>query len=178
VIRLAWRDVAPGDGPTISTSLTQAETDELRRLAKKGKTVLEVGSAFGYSAISMALAGARVVAVDPHQWLNSLGIMASNVDDYNVSDKVEIRIADSRQIMPTLVALGQKFGLVWIDGDHEASAVAHDVEWARKLLKPTGTLAVHDYDEATCPGVRQALDAWKVPPRLVDTLAVYGPGEW
>jgi hypothetical protein len=26
--------------------------------------------------------------------------------------------------------------------------------------------------------VRQALDAWKPPAKLIDTLAIYGPGEW
>jgi predicted O-methyltransferase YrrM len=176
-MKLDWRDVAPGDGPAISTSLTAAETDELRRLAKDAD-VLDVGSAFGYSSVAMALAGARVVAVDPHAWLQSLGIMVANLAAYNVSDRVDIRAAQSRAVMVQLVEERRFFDLVWIDGDHEAPAVAHDVEWGRKLLKPTGTLAVHDYGEDTCPGVRQALDAWKSPPRLVDTLAIYGPGEW
>jgi len=54
----------------------------------------------------------------------------------------------------------------------EASAIV------LKLLREGGTLACHDYDEDTCPGVRQALDLWKTPPKVVDTLAIYGPGEW
>lgn len=176
-MKLEWRDVAPGDGPAISTSLTLAETDELRRLAADAD-VLEVGSAFGYSSIAMALAGGRVWAVDPHQWLNSFGVMTANLAAYGVTNRVSIDDTDSRTALPEYAVSGLKFDLVWIDGDHEAAAVAHDVEWARKLLRPTGTLACHDYDEATCPGVRQALDAWKPPPRLVDTLAIYGPGEW
>jgi hypothetical protein len=82
-------------------------------------------------------------------------------------------------VLPHLHAEKRAFDLVWVDGGHEADVCAHDVKWARKLLHPIGgTLAVHDYGEDTCPGVREALDAWKVPPRLVDTLAVYGPGEW
>jgi len=177
MIALQWRDVAPGDGPAISTSLTLAETDELRRLAEDAD-VLEIGSAFGYSAVAMALAGARVTAVDPHGWLSSYGAMVANLNAYGVADRVEIRRSDSWSVLPALVDDDRKFDLVWIDGDHEARAGAHDVEWALKLLRPGGTLACHDYDEATCPGVRQALDAWKPPPRLVDTLAVYGPGEW
>ena len=176
-MKLEWRDVAPGAGPAISTSLTLAETDELRRLARDAD-VLEVGSAYGYSAIAMALAGGRVWAVDPHQWLHSYDAMAANLAAYGVEDEVEVDRGDSRVVLPQLVSIGDPFDLVWIDGDHEAPTVAHDVEWALKLLKPTGTLAVHDYGEDTCPGVRQALDAWKVPPRVVDTLALYGPGEW
>lgn len=174
MIALEWRLVAPGDGPEISTSLTLAETDELRRLAKDAD-VLEVGSAYGYSAVAMALAGAKVLAVDPHQWLNSQGPMLANLLAYGVASRVDIWAEDSRTALPSI---GARFDLIWIDGDHEAHAVAQDVANALRLLKPTGTLACHDYDEATCPGVREALDAWKVPPRLVDTLAVYGPGEW
>lgn len=174
-MKLEWRPVAPGDGPAISTSLTAAESDELRRLAA-GADVLEIGSAYGYSAIVMALAGARsVTAVDPHVWLDSWPEMLANVEAYGVADRVTILRAASREALPTL---GAAFDLVWIDGDHEATAVELDVSWGRRLLRPTGTLACHDYGEDTCPGVRWALDAWKVPPKLVDTLAVYGPGEW
>lgn len=175
MITLLWHDVNLGGGPPIKTSLTAAESDELRRLAVDAD-VLEVGSAYGYSAILMALSGARsVIAVDPHEKLESWATMVGNVEAYGVAGRVTIWRGRSQDLLPTL---GPCFDVVWIDGDHEAQTVAHDVEWARKLLRPTGTLACHDYDEATCPGVREALDAWKLPPRLVDTLAVYGPGEW
>lgn len=174
-MKLDWRPVAPGDGLVISTSLTAAETDELRRLAKDAD-VLEVGSAYGYSAIVMALAGARsVIAVDPHVWLDSWPAMVANVEAYGVVDQVTIMRGGSRDVLPTF---GQAFDLVWIDGDHEQAAVEFDVAWGLRLLRPAGTLACHDYGEDTCPGVRAALDRWKVPPRVVDTLAVYGPGEW
>lgn len=175
-MKLDWRDVTLG-GPAISTSLTAAETAELQRLAN-GAEVLEVGSAFGYSAVAMALAGGMVTAVDPHRELSSHGTMLANLAAYHVSSRVDIRVGDSRQVLPELLDQGRRFDLVWIDGDHQAHMVAHDVEWALKLLRPSGTLAMHDYDEDTCPGVRQALDAWRPPPRLVDTLALYGPGEW
>jgi predicted O-methyltransferase YrrM len=161
----------------ISTSLTRAETDQLRWLAAGGD-VLEIGSAYGYSAVVMASASARVVAVDPHTWLNSYDAMVANLDAYDLRDRVDIRRSDSWTVLPELHAQGKRFDLVWIDGDHEAPTVAHDVEWARKLLRDTGTLACHDYGEDTCPGVRQALDAWKPPPELVDTLAIYRAGQW
>lgn len=176
-MKLEWRDVAIGDGPAISTSLTLAETNELRRLAI-GSSVLEIGSAYGYSSIAMALQGARVIAVDAHTWLPSFEPMTANLAAYGVSNRVKIRREMSFTAMPALVTEGAQFDVVWIDGDHEAPAVTHDVEWALKLLKPTGVLACHDYGEDTCPGVRQALDMWRTPPTLVDTMAVYGPGEW
>lgn len=182
MIKLEWRLVQPSStrsGPQISTSLTQNEANALAYLAS-GKDVLEIGSAYGYSAIVMALAGAAsIYAVDPHTWIHgSHEVMTSNVNAYNLSSVVTIRANDSFNVMPELVAEGRLFDLVWIDGDHEAPTVAHDVSLALKLLKPTGYLACHDYDEATCPGVRVALDAWKPPTKIVDTLAIYGPEQW
>ena len=175
-MKLEWRDVSLG-GPPIHTSLTLAETNELQRLAN-GKEVLEVGSAYGYSAIAMALAGAYVLAIDPHQQLGSYDTMCANLTAYGVDDRVEIFRGDSRTWMARDVAT-RGYDLAWIDGDHSVEMVVHDVAGARKLLPATATLAVHDYDEDTCPGVREALDALLgPPPKLVDTLAIYGPGEW
>lgn len=172
-MKLEWRPVALGVGyPEISTSLTMAETNELMRLAKDAD-VLEVGSAYGYSAIAMALAGGRVLAVDPHQWLASRAVMDHNLAAYGMASRVEIRQSDSGTVLPELV--GRLFDLVWIDGDHEAAAVRRDVELALPLLKPgSGVLACHDWDEDTCPGVRAALEAKLGPPHeLWDTLAIY-----
>lgn len=177
-MRLPWRDVAPGPGPAISTSLTERETDVLRRLAV-GAQVLEIGSAFGYSAIAMALAGGTILAVDPHVQMASYEEMMANLGFYNVASRVTVDRRDSRAALPTIADRGDTFDLIWIDGDHAADMVEHDVNWARKLLRPAGTLACHDYDEETCPGVRIALDkVFGGPGTLTDTLAVYGPGEW
>lgn len=177
-MRLTWREVAPGRGPGIDTSLTEAETKELARLAADAD-VLEVGSAYGYSAVVMALAGAQVVAVDPHVQMASYETMMANLGFYGVAGRVEVRRLDSRVALPLLFEQGRRFDLVWVDGDHTADMVEHDVNWARKLLRESGTLACHDYDEETCPGVRVALDKlFGGPGTLTDTLAVYGPGEW
>jgi predicted O-methyltransferase YrrM len=173
-VKLDWRPVAPGAGPEISTSLTDAEADKLRLLAA-GADVLEIGSAYGFSAIVMALAGATVAAVDPHRWLNSHEAMTANLAAYQVSGRVDLRRGPSQTVLPQLAAEGRTFDLVWIDGDHEQAAVARDVALALPLLRPgSGILACHDHGEDTCPGVQAALDAVVGPPHeLVDTLAIY-----
>jgi predicted O-methyltransferase YrrM len=171
-VRLPWRDLAPGSGPAINTSLTEAETAELKRLAA-GRSVLEVGSAYGYSTVALALVAEHVTAVDPHTWLASYESLMANLGVYGLAQKVTVLREDGRAVLPRLVEQGATFGLVWIDGDHAASMVAHDVSWGQKLLAPGGVLACHDYDEDTCPGVRQALDEWRPYTRLVDTLAIF-----
>jgi predicted O-methyltransferase YrrM len=170
---LPWRPVSIDGGPEILTSVTERETEVLRELAADAGEALEIGSAYGYSAVLMAKAGAQVTAVDPHagELPGSLGVMMGNLQAYQVND-ITVRIGRSQDILPTCPL--DWYGLVFIDGDHTEATVAHDVGWARKLLRPGGVLAAHDYDEGTCPGVKAALDRLMGGPGdLTDTLAVY-----
>jgi predicted O-methyltransferase YrrM len=173
MIFLPWRPVSIDGGPEILTSVTETETEVLHELAADAGEALEVGSAYGYSAIVMAKAGARVTAVDPHagELPGSLGIMQGYLQAYQ-ANSVLMRVGRSQEILPTCPLAW--FGLVFIDGDHTEATVAHDVEWAIKLLRPGGILLCHDWDEGTCPGVRAALERLLgPPPELTDTLAVY-----
>ncbi len=180
---LPWRPVLLADGPVpaISTSVTERETAVLQQLAAAAGNILEVGSAFGYSAIAMALANpaAHVTAVDPHNQLGShpvaggsREIMTGNLAAYGVTGRVTMLVATSQEVLPGLEP--GSFDLVFIDADHMEAAVAHDVEWALKLLRPRGVLACHDLDEWSCPGVRAALDkVFDHPMPTIDTLFVY-----
>lgn len=170
-MKLEWRDVPIGR-TIINTSLTAAETAELQRLAN-GKDVLEIGSAYGYSTVALALVAKRVTTVDPHTGHNSLDALVDNLHANGLTGKVWWIVDRSQDILPTLAP--RAFDLVWIDGDHTAEVVEHDLRAAQTLLRPGGVLACHDYDEDTCPGVKIALDrVLGPPPKLVDTLAVYG----
>jgi predicted O-methyltransferase YrrM len=165
-----WVKITP-DGPLISTSVTAEEIDCLGRLAE-GRDCLEVGSAFGYSAIMMARHGARsVTAVDFHQpcnsnnMTNSHDIMLVNVETAGVSGIVTIVRQSSQDALPALAAQGRKFGLVFIDADHSYQGAKHDAEWAKQLVAEDGFIACHDYGHpgpnipvAGIDGVNQALD--------------------
>lgn len=174
-MQLTWRDVPIGNGKPINTSLTTAETAELQRLAKGG-TVLEIGTAYGYSTVALALVAEHVTAVDPHLTHGSYGDVLSNLRAYGLAEKATVVKDLSQDALPRLHEAGMRYDLVWIDGDHTAEVVEHDVTWAVRLLKPGGVIACHDYDEVTCPGVRMALDKlFGGPGDLTDTLAVYHP---
>jgi predicted O-methyltransferase YrrM len=170
---LPWRPVTVDGGPPILTSITEAETAKLRELAATAGEVVDVGSAYGYSAVVMAKAGAHVTTIDPHVGENpgTLERLMGNLQAYQ-ANTVTVSVGTSQEVLPRL-PLGW-FGLVFIDGDHREPSVIHDVEWALKLLKPGGVLACHDLDEATCPGVRAALDKlFDHPAPLVDTLFIH-----
>lgn len=169
-MKLEWRDVPIGNS-VINTSLTAAETSALQGLAT-GKDVLEIGSAFGYSTVAIGLVAKTVVAVDPHLTHASHPALLGNIAANGLQDKVTVRVGTSQVWLPALQGL--TFDLVWIDGDHAAEMVEHDVTWALRLLRPGGVLACHDYDEETCPGVKVALDKmFGGPGALTDTLSVH-----
>ena len=54
---------------------------------------------------------------------------------------------------------GVKFDFVFIDGSHDFGHVTGDIQMFKKLLKPNGLLAGHDYNEPTCPEVAPAVNA-------------------
>lgn len=176
-MHLPWRDVTVTEGVRISTSMTDAEANTLAVHAA-GKRVLEAGSAFGYSACVMGLAGAQsIVAIDPHEWLNSLDPMKRNLAACGVLDKVEIWSGlQAKNALATLAGQGRKFDFIFVDGDHRAAAVEYDLRWALKLIEPDGFIAVHDTEEACCcPDVKVVASRFfpDGPVSLSDTLAVY-----
>jgi hypothetical protein len=103
-MHMPWRDVSLGEGPFISTSVTVREAAELAGFAG-GQAVLEIGSAFGYSAVMMALAGGQVTAIDPHSWIpGSPETMTANVAAYGVAGRVAILCETSYSAMRRLTA--------------------------------------------------------------------------
>lgn len=171
-MHLPWRAVAPGAGPDILTSLTAGETAKLAELAR-GLRVLEIGSAYGYSTVAMALSGGWVTAVDPHHAHNSHEIMAANLDAYGVADRVHVMRQYSRTALPHLAAQGDEFDLIFVDGDHTAVGLEIDLKWSADLVSVGGVIAVHDVTESCCcPEVGPTVDLHYPRYELVDSMAV------
>src|SRR5215472_14861205 len=106
-MHLAWRDVEPyPGGQPIMTSVLDEEIALLCELGA-GRQVLEIGSAYGYSAVRMAMAGAEhVTAVDNHCGATWLGdtrtVMEANLAVAGVADRVTIVQSDSRAALAAL----------------------------------------------------------------------------
>ncbi len=168
---MPWVDV-PYAGSVFCTSVQPGEAEELAKLAA-GRNVLEIGAALGYSATVMALGGAnKVVSVDP-QPDDRCSIFLSNVFNAGAAERVVMVREASEVAMPRLAAAGEKFGLVFVDGWHEADTVRSDVTWGLKMLSPGGYLAVHDYlEECCCPDVREVVDGMGLKGGTVDSMFV------
>src|SRR6266498_2091269 len=117
MMSLPWRPVPVDGGPPILTSITEAETAMLAELAATAGDTVDIGSAYGYSAVVMAKAGARVTTIDPHAGENpgTLDTLMANLQAYQ-ANTVTVSVGTSQEVLPRL-PLGW-FGLVFIDGDH------------------------------------------------------------
>lgn len=146
---------------TITTAILPIEADRLRELSK-GKKVLEIGAAHGYSAIIMALAGARhVTSIDPHwdTWLgHTLESMVNNLEAFGVTDQVTIMQQTSIDGMSALIQLGEYYDFIFLDGSAIESENLDDIRLSRKLLLSGGTLARHDYGHEDYPDMKKLLD--------------------
>lgn len=157
---------ATGVSPSIEESWA------LRDMAREFGLVLEVGTAWGYSSILMALTGAMVHTIDPHTDHDTLEEFRRNRESFHVEDLISYEVRRSQEALPDLIRRGVLFDAAFIDGDHSYEACRSDLGYALQLVKPRGVLAVHDYTPAW-PGVDQAcreLLARYEERRVVDTL--------
>jgi len=72
------------------------------------------------------------------------------------NDRVSLLIESSDDAF--LKFFGQKFDLVFIDGDHHSPVVDRDVENYFKLVRLGGIFCGHDYKNTAFPAVRRAVD--------------------
>lgn len=143
---------------------TPRECEALWDLAT-GRTVLEIGTHKGFSAVLMALAGAlRVVSVDTHVGddlvgrEHTLSEAWTNVNLHDVTDRVTLLVGRSQDVLPYLRK--EAFGLIFVDGDHHQAEL--DTELAWPLLRRPGYLVWHDREH------------WKVPQGIARGLKLAG----
>src|SRR5215831_11718152 len=106
MISLTWRPLDPGltgwPGREIETSITEREARWLVRLAD-GRTALEVGSAYGFSAVAMGYVARHVVAIDRHDvHPASLSKMLANLAANGADGRVTIIVGDSLTVLASL----------------------------------------------------------------------------
>lgn len=159
----AVQQITPG-GPVIPTAIMPNEIMALGNLAM-GRHCLEIGSAWGFSAIQMIRYGAKsVTAIDFHQpcdsneWADdTFESMQENLKWYKVDSAVTVIRQSSQKALPDLVAQNKQYGLAFIDSDHSYESVRHDISNTLQLVS-NGFLACHDYGDEGIEDVTRALD--------------------
>jgi predicted O-methyltransferase YrrM len=162
----------------IQSSLTEEEGKKLAELAK-GRVVLELGAWLGRSTVCLGQTAKTVVSIDWHQGdahaaragrASTLPGYLRSLERYGLSDRVVTVVSRFEEVLPFLA--DDSFDLVFLDGFHSYEQVSADIQSLRRLVRPGGWFAFHDYGVARF-GVTRAVDeAFGRPLDVVGTLAV------
>lgn len=126
---------------------------------KKATRTLETGMAYGMSTLFMCQGltdngGGQHVAIDPEASTTWKSVGMFNVGKAGFKDMVTLYESPSYRVLPKLLADGQRFDVVFIDGLHLFDAVLLDFFYADKLLNTGGYIVFHD---TFMPSVRKVL---------------------
>jgi len=149
--RLAWRH---RDMFSLTSVTRPADLRTLLALARGRRRVVELGTATGWTAISLALAdpGRTVVSYDvahrpePERYLRLAGAGARGRIRLEVRDAAE-GPADRAPV-----------DLLYIDSSHERAPTIAQVHAWRPVLGPGAVVIFDDYTHPDYPGVREAVD--------------------
>ena len=176
--------------PEIQVSATQGKLLHMMVRLMKARTILEIGTLGGYSAIWMARAlpadGLLVtLEFDPKH----AEVARKNLDAAGLSDRVDIRLGRALDTLPQIAGEGlDPFDIVFIDADKESNP--DYFTWALKLTRPGSLIlvdnvvrdgAVLDADSAdvSVKGTRRVLEMMASDPRVSATaLQSVGQKGW
>jgi predicted O-methyltransferase YrrM len=176
--------------PEIQVSATQGKLLHMMARLMKARTILEVGTLGGYSAIWMARAlpsnGLLVtLEFDPKH----AEVARKNLAAAGLSDRVDIRVGRALDTLPQVAseALGP-FDIVFIDADKESNP--DYFTWALKLTKPGSLILVDNVvregavldagsADVSVKGTRRVLEMMAAEPRVSATaLQSVGQKGW
>jgi predicted O-methyltransferase YrrM len=114
------------------------------------RSVLEIGSRFGYSLVAMCRGAepGRVVSIDLECYENCFDAPTQQVARQNLDAR--IGPAASRQFIvgdSHRVELDEAFDLIHVDGDHTEAGARDDILKFYKHLTPGGVMLVDDLDQ-------------------------------
>jgi len=146
-----------------SVSISVSEGEALTRwvLREKAVRTIEIGLAFGVSALRICEGliesgnpDARHVVLDPFQArsFSNLGLRA--LEEAGVISLVEFHAEMSQIALPRFLQEGRSFDFGFVDGNHRFDSVFADLFYLGRLLRRGGVLFLDDYD---LPGIRRAV---------------------
>jgi predicted O-methyltransferase YrrM len=149
----AWTRPYDRDFETIS--LPERDCDLLRDLlvAERAEVVVEVGLAYGSSALAIgeALVAAgrqapRHVIIDPFQESIFTGVGWAALRSAGLEQVAELLTEWSSIALPRLVTGGFVADAAFVDGSHRFHEVFVDLYFLRKLVRPGGLVILDDTD--------------------------------
>ena len=164
--RSAWRH---RDRFSLTSSTRPRDLWTLLKLADGRDRVVELGTATGWTAITLALASEHrhVITYDPFERTEPARYLA--LVPPSVTARIEmVRAPGSSGPRP-----GQEVDLLYIDSTHERDdTIAEFVAW-RPALRDGAIVVFDDYLHPDFPGVREAVASLDLPGHVSGTLFVH-----
>lgn len=166
--------------PAINVSPTLGKLLNILALSIRARSILEIGTLGGYSTIWLARAlpeNGKIVTLESNS--KHAEIARSNIEQANLSDKVEIRVGEALSTLPQLAAENYApFDLIFIDADKQN--IPAYFEWSLKLTQCGSLIIIDnvirkggvieaDSDDPNIQGVRQFNVALAVESRVTAT---------
>ncbi len=176
----AVQAIAAAGMPAISVSATQGKFLGLLARMIGARSILEIGTLGGYSAICMARslpADGRLLSLEINP--AHADVARANIERAGLSSVVEVRLGSAHDTLPILIESGAgPFDMVFIDAD-KASTPDY-LNWALRLTKRgsliivdnvvrDGAVADSTSENADVQGIQRGLAAMAQNPRLSAT---------
>lgn len=151
--RLAWRS---GDGFSLLSVTRPADMRVLLESAKGATRIVELGTATGWTAITLALD-------DPARRIVSYDVAARDFEHYlrlvgpDVRERIEFVVAPG-STGPTGPGEQRLFDLLYIDASHEREQTIAEVRAWQPHLRSGARVLLDDYANPDHPGVREAIE--------------------
>lgn len=167
--------------PPINVAQNQGKLLHILALCCQARSILEIGTLGGYSAIWLARAlpdNGKLITLESNS--THAEVARANIARANLSEIVEVRLGNALETLPQLAAEGlDSFDLVFIDADKQNALVYF--EWSLKLTRRGGLIitdnvirngAVIDADssDSSVQGVRRFNAALATEPRVTATV--------
>ena len=149
--------VARSDGTVhdlFPVAVGAAEGDALREwvVRERATHTIEIGLGYGISALficegllSSGHAGARHLALDPHQAMRFGNCGLQALEEAGVASLVEHHAEESQIALPRFLGEGRRFDLAFVDGNHRFDGIFLDLVYLGRLLRPGAVVVVDDY---------------------------------
>lgn len=157
------RQTRPFEGDFERVALPASDCDVLRDIliAEKARVVVEVGLAYGSSALAIGEAlcstagGAALhVIIDPHQARAFGNVGWDAVQEAGLGDTTTLLTQPSSLALARLVMDSFRADAAFVDGSHRFHEVFVDLYFLRQLVCPRGLIIL---DDAAWPSVATAL---------------------
>ena len=180
VLEAALRASADAGLPPISVSPSQGKLLHLLARAQGARTILEIGTLGGYSAIWLARAlpsGGRLITLEAEP--RHAQVARANLARAGLADVAEVRVGPAQDTLPKLHAAGDgPFDLIFIDADKPG--YPDYLPWSVRLSRPgsmiiadnvvrDGAVADSASTDANVQGVRRFIEMLAAEPRVSAT---------